>query len=136
MATEVIWWNAACRMTFFALVLLACSVFAQETKYRAAVVEYYPYAVTQNVSRDVAWKVMKTNIDAYEVNMSCLRVPFSDFVQGYVSRAAANGVDVIVFPEYGLYGGYFPNRSYIKPYLQPLPPIGVWIQENVGLRLF
>jgi len=78
-----------------------------EQSYRAAVVEFMPVvAHSFNVTRAQALAIMHQNADSYEK---------------FVSRAKDQGVDIIVFPEYGLYGPNFPNRDSVLPYLESIP---------------
>ncbi|ESO86941.1 hypothetical protein LOTGIDRAFT_128172 [Lottia gigantea] len=75
--------------------------------YRAAVYEHaviMPVNI-RTVSRSQALVNMKKNLDIYEEQ---------------VRRAAGENVDIIVFPEDGIYGVNF-NRDTIKPYLEDIP---------------
>lgn len=62
-----------------------------------------------HVTADEARAIMLENVDSYE---------------GYIIKAKADNVDIMVFPEYGLYGPNFPNRDSVLPYLEMLPSAG------------
>jgi len=76
--------------------------------YRAAVVEYSPTYELTLVNRSRAVEIMNTNLDHYAA---------------YIDQAAHQGAQIILFPEDGLYGAYFPSRDMILPYLEPIPDV-------------
>jgi len=75
--------------------------------YIAAVVEHVPVVDNGlNASREQAIKLMNLNMDIYE---------------NHIIKASRQGAQIIVFPEYGLYGSHFFSRDSILPYLEELP---------------
>jgi predicted amidohydrolase len=72
-----------------------------------AVVEYCPIIDASVSTRDEAVRLQMKNIDMYE---------------DFAANAKADGVDVIVFPEYGIYGTY-PNltRAVMELYAEVIP---------------
>jgi predicted amidohydrolase len=58
------------------------------------------------VDRAAALQIMMSNVDAYERR---------------IQEARLSGAQIIVFPEDGLYGAYFPSREFVRPYLEVLP---------------
>jgi pantetheine hydrolase len=44
-----------------------------------------------------------------------------DHYENFTAEAAEQGAQVVVFPEDGLYGAFFLNRSMILPYLEEIP---------------
>lgn len=84
--------------------------------YRAAVVEYSPIsrAANNSLTRDQAVDVMKKNLNQFEA---------------YIKQAAANKTQIIVFPEYGIYGdGPYENgkdidynRKGVFPFAEAIP---------------
>jgi hypothetical protein len=78
-----------------------------DATYRAGVVEYMPVVSSRlNVTRDQALSIMHRNVDAYEE---------------FIAEAKSDGVDILVFPEYGLYGPNFATRDSVYPYLERIP---------------
>jgi len=83
---------------------------AASSSYRAAVVEYVPAIVsnTETYTRADALTLMKENIEAMGL---------------YLNQAAADGVQILVWPEYGLTG--YPTsdwtRDSILPFLDVVP---------------
>ena len=43
--------------------------------------------------------------------------------QGHVLAATTQGVQIIVFPEYGLFSDNFESRDSIYPYLEQIPSV-------------
>jgi hypothetical protein len=62
-----------------------------------------------NVSQELAQHIMSYNADQYEV---------------YMIQAKEQAVDILVFPEYGLYGPNFPDRASVLPFLESIPNAG------------
>ncbi|XP_033749183.1 pantetheinase-like [Pecten maximus] len=85
------------------LVCCPCTVAFKAAVYEHAVI--FPPQRSRVLSRDSALTVMKKNLDVY--NEKC-------------KEAAAQKVQIIVFPEYGLYGlGW--TRQTLAPYLEFIP---------------
>ena len=61
------------------------------------------------VTEEEARAIMTANVDSYEK---------------YIIKAKSENVDIMVFPEYGLYGPNFPNRDAVLPYLEMIPNAG------------
>ena len=76
--------------------------------YRAAVVEHVPVFSLRPVQRAEALAIMNKNLAFYS---------------SYAQEAASSNVQIIVFPEDGLYGSYFQNRSMVAPYLEEIPAV-------------
>ena len=96
-------------MVFVKAILALCFVYltiAQQEFYTGAVVEHVPYSVPGQVSREEAISIMNTNLDTYE---------------GHIKAAKQSGVQIIVFPEDGLYGDDKCTREEILPYLEYIP---------------
>lgn len=92
-------------------IYIACLLFISFvhcTYYRAAVVEYSPYYELGFVNRTTAESIMNRNLDQYEL---------------YVQEAQGEYVDIILFPEDGLYGASFYTRDEILPYLEFIPDV-------------
>lgn len=95
---------------FLLLGLVACVSGWTASSYRAGVVEYMPFVPQRfNVSHEVALAIMHRNINEYEK---------------FMIEARAEGVDILVFPEYGLYGPSFPTRASVYPFLESIPSAG------------
>eukprot|EP00011_Vannellida_sp_DIVA3-517-6-12_P010529 CAMPEP_0114621340 /NCGR_PEP_ID=MMETSP0168-20121206/9180_1 /TAXON_ID=95228 ORGANISM="Vannella sp., Strain DIVA3 517/6/12" /NCGR_SAMPLE_ID=MMETSP0168 /ASSEMBLY_ACC=CAM_ASM_000044 /LENGTH=650 /DNA_ID=CAMNT_0001832539 /DNA_START=128 /DNA_END=2077 /DNA_ORIENTATION=- len=97
------------RAAAWAVLLLCIAAVAEATaedSYRAAVVEHAPISVPGLVSREEAVGVMFDNLDVYE---------------GHVEAAVADGAQIIVFNEDGLYGDDKCTRDEILPYLEYIP---------------
>lgn len=93
--------------TLLALSAVAAMGEAGEAEsYRAAVVEHAPISVPGQVTREEAVGVMFENLDVYE---------------GHVEAAVADGAQIIVFNEDGLYGDDKCTREEILPYLEYIP---------------
>lgn len=96
-----------------ALLLLLVTWKAQvlAATYTAAVVEHAPVYSTERVNRSEALAIMQRNLDRYAED---------------VAKAVAesgDAVDIMLFPEDGLYGAAFYTRDSIYPYLEPLPAV-------------
>ncbi|XP_050409586.1 pantetheinase [Patella vulgata] len=93
----------------FAVTIYACLGLAKgyRPSYRAAVYEHALFQPThfRSVSRNQALRDMKKNLDIYAEQTRI---------------ASSENVDIIVFPEDGIYGLNF-NRDTIKPYLEDIP---------------
>nr|AXB88460.1 symplectin/biotinidase-like protein 3 [Octopoteuthis deletron] len=82
------------------------------SRYTASVFEFRPDSPQQgrNLSRNQALEIMKKNIDIYKVQAKI---------------AGQQRHDIIVFPEYGLFGifGYakYARRSEVYPFLETIP---------------
>lgn len=99
--------GALCVFLVVLATLTAQSFAWTDESYRAAVVEFMPaVATTYHATRAQALNIMHQNADSYEV---------------FVAKAKKSGVDIIVFPEYGLYGPNFPTRDSAFPYLESIP---------------
>lgn len=87
--------------------------------YTAAVVEHAPYSIAPLPvpSADEAWAVMSRNLDAYEAHLEA---------------AVAQGAQVVVFPEDGLFGDSHCTREEIAPYLEWVPPAGTRADAGGG----
>ena len=79
--------------------------------YRAAVVEYKPYAGPFHVipiTKAAAQQNMMENVLSYEK---------------LIQQAHVQGVQLIVFPEYGITGANFATRATYYPYLENIPVV-------------
>lgn len=76
--------------------------------YVASVVEYSPVMSFTPQTRAGAQQIMQKNLDQYEK---------------YMAQAAQAGTQIILFPEDGLYGAYFPDRDWALPYLETIPSV-------------
>lgn len=98
------------------LSLAACMALASagdDTSYVAAVVEHVPVmAMSPGVTRQEAQLIMQENLDRYEQHI--LRAQLTALEQG-------RPLQLIVFPEDGLYGAAFYTRKSIQPYLEYIP---------------
>eukprot|EP00011_Vannellida_sp_DIVA3-517-6-12_P001013 CAMPEP_0114607780 /NCGR_PEP_ID=MMETSP0168-20121206/2240_1 /TAXON_ID=95228 ORGANISM="Vannella sp., Strain DIVA3 517/6/12" /NCGR_SAMPLE_ID=MMETSP0168 /ASSEMBLY_ACC=CAM_ASM_000044 /LENGTH=555 /DNA_ID=CAMNT_0001818659 /DNA_START=112 /DNA_END=1775 /DNA_ORIENTATION=+ len=98
------------------LALLLCAVIAaaeDEQTYLAAVVEHVPVmSSSHSVTRSEALEVMEANLDLYEEHLE--RALLTALMGG-------RQLQLIVFPEDGLYGASFLRRDSILPYLEPIP---------------
>lgn len=98
--------------------LLALTIFialcsAEDESYVASVVEHVPVMATSpGVTREEAQLVMQENLDRYEEHI--VRAQLTALAQG-------RPLQLIVFPEDGLYGAAFYSRKSIQPYLEPIP---------------
>merc|ERR1711977_716013 len=88
-------------LAYVFLLSLVSTVAAQDNIYKAAVVEHVPYSVPGQVSREEAVRIMNQNLDTYE---------------GHIKAAVDQRVQIIVFPEDGLYGDDKCTREEILPY--------------------
>ena len=77
--------------------------------YVASVVEYSPIMSFDPQTQQSAQQIMLTNLDQYD---------------SFMQEAKRRGTQIIVFPEDGLYGAYFPTRDWAYPYLEQLPTSG------------
>lgn len=106
-------WSPSHRLLACAVLLLCCFHFSSawdERSYRAAVLEFMPKVANSfHVTTDEARAIMLENVDSYET---------------YIVKAQKEKVDIIVFPEYGLYGPNFPSRDAVLPYLEMVPNAG------------
>ena len=87
------------------------TVYAVPSTYRAAVVEYKPFAAPLRVipvSKQVAQENMMKNLQSFEMLMH---------------EAHVRGVQLIVFPEDGITGGNFVTRATCYPYLESIPVV-------------
>lgn len=107
------------RGLFSPLVLLVTAILvsyyingSNGSRYTASVFEFKPYSPAQgvNLNRSQALDYMKRNIETYKKQ---------------VRIVGKKGNDIIVFPEYGLFGifGYakYARRSHIYPFLETIP---------------
>ena len=79
--------------------------------YRAAVVEYKPYADAIHVipiTKEAAQQNMMKNLRSFET---------------FMEQAHMQGVQLIVFPEYGITGPNFVTRATLYPYLENIPVV-------------
>eukprot|EP01103_Thecamoeba_quadrilineata_P017476 TRINITY_DN621_c0_g1_i1.p1 TRINITY_DN621_c0_g1~~TRINITY_DN621_c0_g1_i1.p1 ORF type:complete len:502 (-),score=68.39 TRINITY_DN621_c0_g1_i1:29-1534(-) len=77
------------------------------SSYIAAALEHYPIERPGPTTRLEAQKIMFENLDIYEK---------------YIQIAVQQEAQIIVFPEYGLFGeNYFETRDSIYPYLEQIP---------------
>ena len=79
--------------------------------YRAAVVEYRPFADSLHfipVSKQTAQKTLMNNVESFEK---------------FIKQAHERGVQVIVFPEDGITGATFITRATRYPYLENIPVV-------------
>eukprot|EP01125_Pyxidicula_operculata_P013552 TRINITY_DN449_c1_g1_i1.p1 TRINITY_DN449_c1_g1~~TRINITY_DN449_c1_g1_i1.p1 ORF type:complete len:514 (+),score=97.13 TRINITY_DN449_c1_g1_i1:62-1603(+) len=96
----------------------------QSNTYKAAVVEYAPHLPPYNVTeRSEALRVMMSNMDEYEI---------------FLRNSSTQNVDIIVFPEDGLYGPNFQTKQSILPFLEPIPdtvvnPCDTWNGEKQAI---
>ena len=84
---------------------------AVSSTYRAAVVEYKPYAGPIHVipiTKQAAQQNMMKNLRSFETLMQ---------------QAHVQGVQLIVFPEYGITGAAFITRATVYPYLENIPVV-------------
>ena len=103
------------------------TVHAVSSTYRAAVVEYKPYSDVLHVipiTKQAAQQNMMKNLQSFETLMQ----------QGHV-----RGVQLIVFPEYGITGATFVTRATLYPYLEDIPvvsenAINPCLDDNFGDR--
>jgi predicted amidohydrolase len=90
------------------LFLAALGVTGTSVTYNAAVVEYTAlYSPTVVTTREEALSIEFGNLIIME---------------SYMKQAKAKGVQIIVFPEYGVYGATpFETRDDVLPFLEPVP---------------
>jgi predicted amidohydrolase len=99
-------------MCLLACSLLAINTQAQSSSYRAAIVEFSPdLSANNSLSRAEALGYMGVNLDRFDA---------------LVSRAVKNQSEIIVFPEYGVYGdgtlaGADWTRAGIFPFAESIP---------------
>lgn len=98
-------------MTLFLCIFLflsfICSTANAGDYYTAAVVEYNPNTnYDPNITKDQAQAVMFSNLKEYEL---------------LISEAKKQDAQIIVFPEYGLFGADFETRDSIYPFLEEIP---------------
>jgi len=96
------------------------SPFHRAFTYRAAVVEHIPTFKNTLVHETEALQIMTTNLNKYESHMKA---------------AKQQNVQIIVFPEDGLYGDLGgstgdPTRAKIYPYLENIPQVNSTITVN------
>lgn len=107
--------SRAVLMTFLVVSCSACIgvVIAEEGSYIASVVEYSPItATTSSVTRAEAQLIMQENLDAYE-----------EYIVHAQESALRQGkpLQLIVFPENGLFGEQFSSKEELQPYLEFIP---------------
>eukprot|EP01101_Sappina_pedata_P005136 TRINITY_DN229_c0_g1_i3.p1 TRINITY_DN229_c0_g1~~TRINITY_DN229_c0_g1_i3.p1 ORF type:complete len:509 (-),score=135.35 TRINITY_DN229_c0_g1_i3:111-1637(-) len=80
-----------------------------QTTYNAAVVEHTPIAYTgkEIANASTVDSIVNANLNIYEQK-----------IEEAVSR---HGAQIIVFPEYGLFGSDFDTREQIRPFLEQIP---------------
>ena len=78
--------------------------------YTAAVVEF-----STNISFDVLFHI-PTQEEALQVIASNLKS-----LENFATEASRNNADILVFPEYGLFGFFFPSRAHLFPFLEEIP---------------
>eukprot|EP01136_Pigoraptor_vietnamica_P034225 Opistho-1_new@97930 len=89
------------------LAVLLFAAAAEAVVYRAASVQISPvFGGPAQHTREEAVAIMNTNIDKYE---------------HFLKIAAANGTQLIVFPEDGLYGDQFDTRESLAPFTETIP---------------
>ncbi|XP_033749232.1 pantetheinase-like [Pecten maximus] len=104
-------------------IILLCTLLCGAASFKAAVYEHdviFPSQRSAVLSRQPALHVIQQNLDVYETQCR---------------QAESEGVQIIVFPEYGLYGlGW--TRQTIAPYLEfvPDPQIVSWSPCDDPLR--
>jgi hypothetical protein len=90
------------------LLLVVAVASALASSYKAAVLEYSPvFELTRDpLAPSQALKQMLGNLEQYQL---------------YAAQAAEKGAQIIVFPEDGLTGSYFPTRAFISPFSLTIP---------------
>jgi predicted amidohydrolase len=89
---------------------LASAGTANLPSYRAATVEFVPQLIADSATRVVS-----------RAEALALTVANAKAMTAYISAAAAQGADIVVFPEDGLYGAAFAGREGLAPFLETLP---------------
>ena len=97
------------RIVVVLILLIGYSTCSSST-YKAAVVEYAGVYSTEHVTREQALSIMSQNLDNYEK---------------FIQKTSEEGVNIILFPEDGLYGVDFYSKDKILPYLEYLPDVPV-----------
>lgn len=83
------------------------------TSYVAAVVEYAPFMNDANFSAPAVAKIKCLNAEKY---------------LDLAAQASSRGAQIIVFPEYGLFGPVLRSRSDAESYAEVLPDVGECIE--------